>query len=460
MRHVVLLVFFSTALSGVGALALDSSSASQQQVPPVPSAVPSSPVPHAPAEQAQTAEPQPVPQQVADAEAAISKSDWKTARADLEPWVAAHPSDARALFDLGYIADAQNRLSDAASYYRRAIAANPQSFEAHLSLGLLLAREGKLTEARPELVTATTLDPGVAGPALKARAWRALAQIDRPQPGTSGDTTQASNDLLEALKLSPETEADTLLAASLAEQAGQLDGAEAAYRRILAKDPKSELANARLGHLLILKKQYAQAELPLRTALAQTPGDPYLTAQLATALAAQNKPEAVPLLQKLHAAHPDDPAITRMLAELLADSGDPAGSDRLYAELLAAHPDEPDLLVAHGQNLVLEQKFAEAFAAFNTATEVDPTNADAWSGLAFTASKTNQPSITLHALTMRSKYLPENASTYFLWATAYDTLQRKAEAVAYYQHFLDSSAGKFPDQEWQARQRLQLLEKK
>ena len=457
MLRLAFLVLLVASLSGVAAGFSQTSSSDSE--PQAPSSVPASPTPQSQAAQPQAADSEPVSQQVADAEAAIAKSDWKTAQAGLDPWVAAHPTDARALFDLGFVADAQNRPDDAAGLYRRAIAANPKSLEAHLSLGLLLARQGKLAEARPELAAATALDPGVAGPALKARAWRALAEIDRPQPGTAGDTTQASNDLLEALKLSPETESDTLLAASLAEQAGQLDDAEAAYRGVLAKDPKSEAAKAGLAHLLILKKQYPEAEPLLRTALAQRPGDPVLTAQLATVLAAQNKPEALPLLQKLHAAHPADPAITRMLAELLAETGDLAGSDQLYAGLLAANPDDPGLLIDHGQNLVRQQKFAEAFAVFNKATEVDPSDADAWSGLAFTASKTGQPSITLHALTMRSKYLPEIPSTYFLWATAYDTLHLKAEAVAYYHHFLDSSAGKFPDQEWQARQRLQALEK-
>jgi predicted Zn-dependent protease len=116
-------------------------------------------------------------------------------------------------------------------------------------------------------------------------------------------------------------------------------------------------------------------------------------------------------------------------------------------------------LLGHGQNLIRQLKNAEAFAIFDKATQLAPSNADAWSGLAFTASKTNQPSVTLHALTMRSKYLPELPSTYFLWATAYDTLHQKAAAATYYHHFLDASAGKFPDQEWQARQRLKLLEK-
>ena len=410
----------------------------------------SQPRPAAPAAAAQ-----PVSEQLADAEAAMQKSDWKVAETRLDPWLAAHPGDARALFDAGYVADAENRLDAAAGLYRRAIEAHPQSFEAHLSLGLLLARQGKLDDARPELAEASTLDPGDAGPAAKARAWRALAQIDR-----ASDTTQASNDLLEALKLTPETPDDTLLAASIADQAGQYEAAEAAYRRILAKNPQSAPANSGLAHLLIARKQYPEAESMLRAALEQAPNDPALTAQLVTVLAAQDKAEALPLLEKLHGAHPADPDIAHMLAQVLAQAGDAAGSDRLYSGLLAANPADPALLVGHGQNLIRQLKFAEAFAAFDKATQLDPANADGWSGLAFAASKTNQPSIALHALTIRSQFLPENPSTYFLWATAYDALHQKEQAAAYYHHFLDAAAGKFPNQEWQARQRLLLLEKK
>ena len=236
-----------------------------------------------------TTEPQPISAEVLAGEAAIATSDWKTAEAKLAPWLATHPTDPRALFDAGYVADAQNRLDDAAGLYRRAVTANPKSFEAHLSLGLLLARQGKPDDARPELVAATKLDPGEAGSSLKARAWRALAQIDRPELGTDSDTTLATNDLLEALKYSPETPADTLLAASLAEQAGQYDDAETAYRRVLEKDPKSQPANSGLAHVLIRKKQYPEAETLLRDALEKLPDDPALTAQLATVLAAQRQ---------------------------------------------------------------------------------------------------------------------------------------------------------------------------
>jgi tetratricopeptide (TPR) repeat protein len=401
------------------------------------------------------AAPQPIPAQVAEAEASIVKSDWKAAEAKLNPWLAAHPSDARALFDAGYVADAENRLDDAAALYRRAVEANPQSFEAHVELGLLLARQNKLSEARIELAAATELDPGEAGAVAKARAWRALAQIDR-----ADNTAEASNDLLEALKLSPETPADTLLAAELAGQAGQLDAAEQAYRRILARDASSAPASAGLAHLLIARKQYPEAEALLRKALEQSPGDEALNAQLATVLAAQDKAEALPLLQKLHAAHPSDKAITHMLAEVLDDAGEAVEADKLYVALLVATPDDPDLLVAHGQDLTRQLNFAAAFTVFDKATRLDPANADGWSGLAFAASRTNRPEVTLHALTMRAQYLPEVPSSYFLWATTYDKLLQKPQAITYYHHFLDAAAGKMPNQEWQARQRLIALERK
>lgn len=430
------LAFFVLLLASVATFGQSSSQSSEQQAPAA-------------------ATPQPVSEEVAEAEAAIVKSDWKAAETKLETWLAAHPADARALFDAGYVADAQNRPDDAVGLYRRAVEANPQSFEAHVEMGLLLARQGKQAEARPELAAATQLAPGVAGPDAKARAWRALAQIDR-----TNDPAEASTDLLEALKLTPETPEDTLLAASLADQSGQADAAEAAYRRVLAEDPKSAAANAGLAHILIARKQFPEAEALLRTALEKLPDDPVLSAQLAAVLAAQDKAEALPLLQKLHAALPNNAVISRMLAEVLAEAGDAAGSDKLYVGLLAAQPDDPELLVSHGQNLLHLLKYAEALAAFDKATRLDAANGDGWSGLAIAASRTNQPSITLHALTMRSRYLPELPSTYFLWATAYDSLHDKAAAVTYYHHFLDASAGKFPNQEWQARQRLLLLEGK
>jgi tetratricopeptide (TPR) repeat protein len=151
--------------------------------------------------------------------------------------------------------------------------------------------------------------------------------------------------------------------------------------------------------------------------------------------------------------------MTRMLAIVEADAGDYDASDKLFVELLAKNPQDPDLLVGHGQNLVRQQHYAEAFAAFESASLTDHTNVDAWSGLAFAAERLGRPEVTLSALAERSKYLPDNASTYFLWAISYDKLNQKKQAIDYYQRFIEASAGKAPQEEWQARQRLEVLKK-
>ncbi len=313
------------------------------------------PQPTPPAQMPTTTEPAPPSPEVAEAEAAIVKSDWKTATARLDAWLKDHPNDGQALFDAGYAADSDDRTADAEGLYRRAIEADPQSFKAHVSLGLLLAREGKAEEAHPELAKATQLDAGDAGQAMKARAWRALAKLD----SSAHDTTEASNDLLEALKLSPERVDDGLLAARIAEDAGENEAAEAAYRRVLATDPNSGQAQAGLAHVLMARKEYPEAEEQLRTALKQSPADPALNAELAMALAAQDKAEALPLMQKLHQEYPADASMTRMLAAVLADAGDYAGSDKLYAALLVKTPDDAALLLGHGQNLIHELRFAD-----------------------------------------------------------------------------------------------------
>ncbi|MGB6975034.1 MAG: tetratricopeptide repeat protein [Terracidiphilus sp.] len=460
VRCVVVCLALTASLFGSAAGAAEGQSIREN--PPQQAAAPApAPAPAEDAERNGTGE----AQAVAQAEAAIVKQDWKAAAAELAGWLQDHPEDARGLFDAGYVADQQNQNEAAESYYRRAVKADPNRFQTHLMLGMLLAREGKLAEARHELLEATTLDAGSGSDALKARAWRALARIDEPGqdetgPGNPGNAAEASNDLLQALKLSPETPEDTLMAARIAEAAGQTDAAEAAYRRLLVKEPKSEAGNAGLAHLLLKEKKYGEAEALLRTALATKPDDPGLNAQLAWAMAAEGKPEAVPLLKKLHAAHPADAAITRMLADLLAQVGDASGSDALDMELLAKDSTNPYLLVAHGQNLIHQMKYGEAYSTFERATAADPGDGDAWSGLAFAAMRVGKPEETLHALTERSKILPEGPGTYFLWALAYDTLHQRRQAAVYYRHFLDAAGGKFPDQEWQARQRLAALKEK
>ncbi len=274
---------------------------------------------------------------LAGIESEIEAKDYGKARGRLDAYLSAHPGDARALFDRGYCDDAEGKTGQAVEFYRKAIAADPKQFEARLALGLILAKEGD-AGAREQLQAAATLDPNPPNATAKAQALRALARLVRDT-----DPNTAKQALIDALKITPETPEDTLLAAEIAEAEDDKDVAEQAYRRVLNVDPQSSAAVAGLGHLLLQEKKYSDAEPLLKAALSRDPDDPALNAQYAALLSEEGKNnEAVDQLEKLHRLEPKDRGVARMLADGYVQAGEPEKADSVYAELLADTPRMPN----------------------------------------------------------------------------------------------------------------------
>ena len=88
------------------------------------------------------------------------------------------------------------------------------------------------------------------------------------------------------------------------------------------------------------------------------------------------------------------------------------------------------------------------------ALQLKPDLGDVYWDLANAASENKNYERTIQALDLRAKFLPENAGSYFLRATAYDHLRVYKEAAVNYHRFLETANGQFPNQEWQARHRL------
>ena len=393
------------------------------------------------------------------AEAKLDARQYPEARSMLQAYLSAHPADARALFDLGYAEDASGDGDAAETSYRKAVAADPRQFESRAALGLLLATRGKQADAATELAAAAKLTPKPANPSAQAQANRALARLL-----AATDPQGARKALIAALQQSPETTADTLLAADIAGRAGDADAAADAYGKVLssapAGSPQQSEASAGLAHLLIQARRYSEAEPVLRKALTADPQSPALNSELADVLSQEGKKQdAVAVLENLHAAKPDDGAVTTMLADLYMQTGAAAKADPLYQQLLAAHPHDPALLAEHGDALVRTARFEEAMAPLEEATRLNPGDGNAWSSLAFAANQTHQPQVVLDALAMRSKVMNETPATYFLSATAYDSLHQTKRAVELYRQFLSVAGTGFPDEVWQAKHRLVALAK-
>lgn len=392
---------------------------------------------------------------------AIQKGDYAAAVKALSALAEKNPRDAQVLYNLGSAHDALDQPGQADNAYRRAITAAPNMVEAHLALGLLLARNGKPGEAHSELATATTIPNG--DPALRAHAYRAMARLDQ-----AGNPAAASDELLAALKLTPETPDDTLLTGELAMANNDAPGAEAAFRRLLAADPGNAQAIAALAHLLVQQNKLDQAEPLLAAALEKHPDDPSLNAELASIYERAGDPakaaRALPLVEKLHAASPQDASVARLLARLYSRNGQYEKALPLLVSLATASPGDPTLLDDEGDILIRMKRPADAQTVLEHAI-ADPRAFPtpqafgvAASHLAFAAANNNDPNTVLRALSLRDKVLAQTPSSLFLAATAHDKLHQVKEASDLYKQFLSVAKGQFPDEEWEAKHRLSALE--
>ena len=397
----------------------------------------------------------------------LARGDYAAALTLLTTLNQTTPRNPEILYDLGMTQEALHPEAaanpEAEADYRAAIAANPVSPLPHVALGLMLARSNRASEAREQLQAAIGLPD--APPELKARSLRALARLDlaAKTPGT------ASGELAAALQMTPETSEDTLLAAEIAEATPDLPAAEQAYRRYLASRPKDATATSALAHVLVAERRPADAESLLTQALGEQPGDPSLTAQMAATLLGSGDPtkveRAAPLLETLHAAHPEDRNVARLLARVYLETGHPDQADAAYVALLsgAASPGDPTLLADRAEALLRLHRPAEAERLLKQAV-ADPRSfaskedfGDTAMRLAFAAQEIDDPRGALQALQLRATVLQPSLASLFLEATARDALHQSSQAVDLYKRFLGEAHGTLPEQESKARERIAAL---
>ena len=404
---------------------------------------------------------QPAPQSAAmdAANDALAAQHWEKAIKLLKPLAEASPQDAHILYDLGSAQDALDQSSPAEASYRAAIAANPQYLEPRAALGLLLAREGHLPEARTELAAAAAVPTD--NKPVRARVLRALARLDQQaQPSVARD------ELLAALRISPETLDDTLMAAELAASAH--DGgpaAEEAFRKLLVDRPNDPEATAALAHLLMAQKRTDEAEKLLRATLQAHPGDPALSVQLASVLLEEGKSaDALPLVETAHAADPENPEVTHMLAVLYLNDKLFDKAEPLLSAQVARNQRDGAVADADARALLELKRFREAEAVLRRVVP-DPTlfsTQEEWGSaafdLAFAASENGEPAVVLQVSAERAKVLPPSPSILFLTAISLDKLHRTKEAVQAYQQFLAASNGALANEEFEARHRLVALQ--
>jgi tetratricopeptide (TPR) repeat protein len=392
--------------------------------------------------------------ELAQAEEAIQKQDYAAAEPLLGKLVVREPGNYVGWFDLGFVENGLGKIDDSIAAYRKSVAVKADVFESNLNLGLQLAKTGQ-PDAEQFLRAATKLTPTAHVAEGQARAWLSLARVvEKSKP------EEALAAYRQAVVLQPKDVEAHLAAGRLLEDANKFAEAEQEYKQALALDPASDALTG-LANIYMRGRRFVEAEEYLRKLVAAHPDNAAAHVQLGRVLAAENKNDhAIAELQAGERLAPGDASVQRDLADIYTTAGKNEQAESVYRALVAAHPDEAELHRGLGQALLRQKKFPEAQQEFLTTIKLKPDLGEAYGDLAFAANENKDYPLTVKALAVRAKFLPEISITYFLRASAFDHLRDFKQAAANYHLFLNTAAGKYPEQEWQAKHRLIAIEPK
>jgi Flp pilus assembly protein TadD len=396
------------------------------------------------------------PAELTQAEAAIDKRDYAAAEPLLRKLVEREPANYVAWFDLGFVENALGKLDESIAAYRKSVAAKPDVFESNLNLGLQLAKTGQ-PDAEQFLRAATQLKPTSHIAEGHYRAWLSLAETIR-----KSKPEEALAAYQHAAALQPKEAEPHLAAGVLLEGENNYAQAEQEYKQALALDPRSTEAVIALANIYMRGHRFPEAEEYLRKLQAANANSAPVHIELARVLAAEGDTKAaIPEMEAGIKLAPGDESALRELGNLYSSDGKNDLAEAVRRKLLAAHPNEAELHWELGQDLLRQKKFPEAQQEFATAVKLKPDFGIAYGDLAFAAGENKDYALVIRALDIRVKLLlPENPTTYFMRASAYDHLRDFKNAAANYRLFLKTANGQYPDQEWQAQHRLIAIEPK
>jgi tetratricopeptide (TPR) repeat protein len=344
-----------------------------------------------------------------DAESLLQKQQYAQAEEKLLVIVTQQTENPQAWFDLGFAQSHLNKTADAITAYKKATTLDPKWFEAQQNLGLTLGKSSDLTAAASALKIAVALKPTIGGQQALAGAWLSLAQATEQQ-----------------------------------------------YLKLAATGNNESVE--RLIGLYLKQKRYSDAETWLHKYLAANPQNAAAQLQLGKLLAAEGKTqEAIAQLEPLYQASPD-PKSARELASLYLETKQYPAAATLLQPLVTQSPQDAQLHFDYGSALLHQLKYAQAQGELLKAVQLNPNSAEAYLDLGYAAQENKNYELTIRVLDARAKLQPETPATYFLRATAYDSLRMYKPAAANYKLFLAVAAGKFPDQEFQARHRLKAIQ--
>ena len=376
---------------------------------------------------------------------ALDEGKYEAAAQAFRKAIEADSKDYFAHFNLAMAYTLLERDPEAVTEYRRTLELKPGLYEAELNGGIVLLRQKNPLEALPLFEQAAAQKPqefrpryylaesqletgdyakaeesyklAIALDAKSAGAQLGMAQ-SLVQQGRIGD---ADPYFRQAAQLEPKYRDYLLELAGLYEKASQNRQAIEIYREF----PDNPAAQTRMGQLLLESKQFEDALPRLEEAFAKDPSPANRSALAAAYVFTAKLDRALPLLEQSVAAEPGNYDLRMMYARALRDKRQFQPAARQFYEAARLKPVEPKPWTELGGMLYMAGELQQALAAFEQAAKNGESAAGNW----------------------------------FLRAIILDKLRQVKPAKDAYEHFLAMSQGKNPNQEFQARQRVRILQR-
>ncbi len=357
---------------------------------------------------------------------------------------AADPKDYAAEFQLALTYSLLGRDADAIPHYKATLDLKPGLYEAELNLGLSLLRTNDPAAAIPHFRAAVEQKPKELRPALH------LAQALY----NTNQYAEAAAAFQNAVAIDPRSApAESGLAMSLARQ-NRADDAAPHYQQSFVLDRSYRAGFVELAQLYEANGRTSEAITFYR----MFPDNPVALERLGVLLTASGQfAEAIQALQDVVEKMPTD-SRRLALAQAYVKNKQADKALAILSPAVGAAPADFDLRMFYGRLLRDQRKFPDAVAQFVAATRIKPDAVEAWSELASVLVVAEQYPQALAAFERIRALGAESTGHFFFRALAHDRLQQRPEAIEYYNKFLATSQGKFPDQEFQARQRVRILQ--
>jgi tetratricopeptide (TPR) repeat protein len=243
--------------------------------------------------------------------------------------VALHPESPGAHVNLGYALRALNELADAEAAFRTAVRLKPDYAGAHYNLGIVFRQLHKLPEAEAAYREAVRLRPEH----TDSHFGLGLVLSDQ---GKLAETVKAFQEVIR-LK-ADDSMAHNNLAYALHRQK-KLTEANAEYREAIRLEKRNNNAYCNLGGLLRDQGKPAEALALYREALHHLPGSVSIRSNLGKLLRDQGKlAEAETEFRAAVQLVPDHGPTRKLLADFLLQQGRPAEAEAVYREGIRSRP--------------------------------------------------------------------------------------------------------------------------